>query len=469
MILKESKIFVVSYMKFEEFSFAEAPKVGGLPGKRSLEILKLQKKIEGSALSYPVGLPIVMEEGKGATVKDVDGNVFVDLFAGAGVVALGHCNPIILEAVKKQQKKITHTLDFPTEIRIELVESLRKIMPGQLRDNVKIQFGGPTGSDAVESAIKLSKTITNRHVLIAFEGSYHGMTATACTLTSGKFWKEKYIPMIPEVHFVPYAYCYRCPFGRTRDNCLFTCASFYQHILEDPHSGVAQPAASIIEPIQGEGGSIVPPDDYIKKIEQINRAFEVPLIFDEIQAGFCRTGEFFSFQHSKASPDIITMSKALGGGFPLSAIAYREDLDVWKKAAHIGTFRGNVTAMAAGVASIEFFIENKINKHVKDLGAYILNKLKTLETNSNIVGDVRGKGLMLGVEFIEDKETKIPAPELAAEVRKEGFIRGILIEIGGHYNNVARFLPPLIITRELAGIGIEIFKEAVMKVENNND
>ena len=455
-------------MKFEEFSFAEAPKIGDLPGKRSLEILKLQKKIEGSALSYPVGLPIVMEEGKGATVKDVDGNVFIDLFAGAGVVALGHCNPVILEAVIRQQNKITHTLDFPTEIRLELIENLRKIMPDQLQDNVKIQFGGPTGSDAVESAIKLSKTITNRHVLIAFEGGYHGMTATACTLTSGKFWKEKYIPMIPEVHFVPYAYCYRCPFDRTKDNCLFACASFYQHILEDPHSGVTQPAACIIEPIQGEGGSIVPPDDYIKKIEEINRAFDVPIIFDEIQAGFCRTGEFFSFQHSKASPDIITMSKALGGGFPLSAIAYREDLDVWKKAAHIGTFRGNVTAMAAGVASIDFFIEKRINKHVKDLGAYMLNELKTLKTNSNIVGDVRGKGLMIGVEFVEDKETKIPAPELATKVRKEGFIRGILIEIGGHYNNVARLLPPLIITRELAGIGLEIFKEAVMKVERNN-
>ncbi|UCG01170.1 MAG: aspartate aminotransferase family protein [Candidatus Heimdallarchaeota archaeon] len=455
-------------MKFEEFSLAEAPKIkGDLPGIKSKMILKRQREIEGSALSYPLGLPIVMEEGRGATVKDVDGNVFIDFFAGAGVLALGHCNPIILEAVKKQQNKITHTLDFPTEIRLELIENLRKIMPGTLKDSVKVQFGGPTGSDAVESAIKLAKYNTGRHALIAFEGGYHGMTATACSLTSGKFWKEKYLPMISEVHFIPYAYCYRCSLGKTRENCEFECAAFYEHVLEDPHSGVVQPAAAIIEPIQGEGGSIVPPDEYIKRISEISRSYNVPIIFDEIQAGFCRTGEIFSFQHAKASPDIITLSKALGGGFPLSAIAYREDLDVWGKAAHIGTFRGNVTAMAAGVASIQFFIEHNINNHVNEVGSYILNELKTLEISSNIVGDVRGKGLMLGVEFVENKETKKPATEIAARVREESFIRGILLEIGGHYNNVARFLPPLIITKELAGIGVQIFEEAVNKVEKD--
>ncbi|MFX0124931.1 MAG: aspartate aminotransferase family protein [Candidatus Hodarchaeota archaeon] len=455
-------------MKFEEFSFAEAPKVrSDLPGIRSKRILERQREIEGSALSYPLGLPIVMEEGRGATVKDVDNNVFIDFFAGAGVLALGHCNPIILEAVKKQQNKITHTLDFPTEIRLELIENIRKIMPGKLKDNVKVQFGGPTGSDAVESAIKLAKYNTSCHALIAFEGGYHGMTATACSLTSGKFWKEKYIPMLPEVHFMPYAYCYRCSLKKTRDNCKLDCAAFYEHILEDPHSGVVQPAASIIEPIQGEGGSIVPPDEYIKKIEEINRAYNVPIIFDEIQSGFCRTGEFFSFQHSGASPDIITISKALGGGFPLSAIAYIEDFDVWNKASHIGTFRGNVTAMAAGVASIQFFIENQINSHVNEIGSYMLKELKSLEKNSNLVGEVRGKGLMLGVEFVENKETKKPSAEIAAKVREESFIRGMLIEIGGHYNNVARFLPPLIITKELAGIGIKIFEEALYQVDKD--
>ncbi len=455
-------------MKFEELSFSEAPKIlGSLPGIKSKGILQHQREIEGSALSYPIGIPIALDQGKGATIKDVDGNVFIDFFAGAGVMAIGHCNPFIMEAVKQQQRKITHTLDFPTEIRIELVEKIRDIMPKDLRNKVKVQFGGPTGSDAVESAIKLAKFKTNRHSLIAFEGGYHGMTATACSLTSGKFWKEKYIPMIPEIHFSPYAYCYRCPFGRVSADCNLECANFFEHILEDPHSGVVQPAATIIEPIQGEGGSIVPPPSFLRKISEACARYEVPIICDEIQSGFCRTGEMFSFQHSGITPDIITISKALGGGFPLSAIVYREELDVWRKAAHIGTFRGNVTAMAAGVASINFMIENDLLGYSVDIGEFILSKLKKLMNNSNIVGEVRGKGLMLGIEIVENKETKKPAVELTNMVRDESFKRGVLVEIGGHYNNVVRLLPPLIITKELAGIGVDIIEDVIMTVEDN--
>jgi len=464
------KIMSMNKMKFEDLSFEEAPKIyTEPPGPKSKKLLQLQGKIEGNAVSYPRNIPVVMDEGKGATIKDVDGNIYIDFFGGAGVLAVGHCNSFIMEAVKKQQKKITHTLDFPTEIRLELIEKLRKVMPSNLKENVKIQFGGPTGSDAIEMAIKLAKYYTDRHSLIAFEGGYHGMTAGACTLNSGKSWKEKYIPMIPEVHFVPYAYCYRCPFNRSRESCNFECASFYEHILEDPHSGVVQPAAAIIEPIQGEGGSIIPPDKYIKRIEEISRKYNVPIVFDEIQAGFCRTGKFFSSQHSGATPDIITMSKALGGGFPLSAIAYKDELDVWEKAAHIGTFRGNVSAMAAGAASIDFMIENNLADYAEKLGEYMLKKFEKIKKDSDIVGDVRGRGLMIGVEIVENKETKKPSSKLADEIRKESFKRGVLIEIGGHYSNVARFLPPLILTKELAETGVEIVVGAIEKVENDTN
>lgn len=453
-------------MKFENLSFAEAPVIKGeLPGPRSREILKRQMEIEGNALSYPRNIPVAMDRGKGATVKDVDGNIYIDLFGGAGVLAVGHCNPVVMEVVKEQQSKITHTLDFPTEIRVELIEKVRKIMPKELKSNMKIQFGGPTGSDAVESAIKLAKIVSDRHSIIAFEGGYHGMTAGACTMCAGKFWKKDYIPMIPEVHFVPYAYCYRCPFYRTRDTCNFECVSYYEHVLEDPHSGVCKPAAAIIEPIQGEGGSIAPPDKYIAEIEDISREYDVPVVFDEIQSGFCRTGEFFSFQHSGATPDIITMSKAIGGGLPLSAIAYREELDVWKKAAHIGTFRGNVSAMAAGAASIDFMIEHDLAGHARKIGKYMLHEFEKIKKEFDIVGDVRGKGLMLGIEIVENKETNKPSAKLADEVRRESFKRGALIEIGGHYNNVARYLPPLVITKELAEKGIKITKAAIETVE----
>jgi len=458
------------YMKFEDLSFEEAPKIyTEPPGPKSKKFLQLQREFEGSAVSYPRHISVTIDEGRGATIKDVDGNVYIDFFGGAGVLTVGHCNPFVIEAVREQQKKITHTLDFPTEIRLKLIEKLRKVMPGNLKENIKVQFGGPTGSDAIEMAIKLAKYYTNRHSLIAFEGGYHGMTSGACTLNSGKFWKEKYIPMIPEVHFVPYAYCYRCPFNRTKDSCNFECVSFYEHILEDPHSGVVQPAAAIIEPIQGEGGSIIPPDKYIKRIEEISKKYDVPIVFDEIQAGFCRTGKFFSFQHSGATPDIITMSKALGGGFPLSAIVYRDELDVWGEGAHIGTFRGNVAAMAAGAASIDFMIENNLAKYAEKLGGSMLIELEKIKKNSDIVGDVRGKGMMFGIEVVETKETKNASNELADEIRKKSFERGVLVEIGGHYSNVVRLLPPLVITKKLARKGIRIIGEVIEKVENDID
>ncbi|MHA1224398.1 MAG: aspartate aminotransferase family protein [Candidatus Heimdallarchaeaceae archaeon] len=223
---------------------------------------------------------------------------------------------------------------------------------------------------------------------------------------------------------------------------------------------------TIIEPIQGEGGSIVPHKSFVKRIAEISNKYEIPITFDEIQAGFCRTGKFFSSEHSGASPDIITLSKALGGGFPLSAIAYREDLDVWTKAAHIGTFRGNVTAMAAGAVSIDFMLENNLASYVDELGNYLLRKLEKCEKNSAIVGEVRGKGLMLGVEIVEDKETKKPSPELCYRIRDEMFQKGVIIEIGGHYNNVLRFLPPLIITKKIAETGIDICISAIEKIEN---
>lgn len=455
-------------MKFEELSFSDAPLIKGeVPGTQSKKMLEMQRELEGNAVSYPRGSPIGFAEGKGATIKDLDGNIFIDFFGGAGVLATGHCNPFVQEKVEEAQKNITHTLDFPTKYRMELIEKLQKVLPGDLRDNAKVQFGGPTGSDAVESAIKLTKTITGRTGIIAFEGAYHGMTSGALSLCSGKAWKENYLPLIPEVHFTPYAYSYRCPFGtKTAEDCANASAAFYEHLLEDPHSGVCTPAMTIVEPIQGEGGSIVPHDSFIKQIAEISRKYDVPIVFDEIQAGFCRTGKFFSAEHSGATPDIMTLSKALGGGYPLSAIAYRRDLDVWKKAAHIGTFRGNIIAMAAGSASIDFMFENDLARHSENLGKHFLDRLKSLEQKSAVVGEVRGRGLMLGIEIVKDKETRKPGIEICKQIRDAMFRKGIIIEIGGHYNNVLRFLPPLVITKKLADKGIDIVLSAIEEVEN---
>jgi len=447
--------------------FEEAPKlVIGVPGPRSKEILKKQRLFESNAVSYSRGIPVAFEEAKGATLKDVDGNVYIDFFGGAAVLGAGHCNPIILDAVKKQEEKLIHTLDLATGVREELAEKLVKLAPGGLKGNAKVLFGGPTGSDAVEAAVKLAKYNTGAHVMISFEGGYHGMSGNALALTADTFFKKKYMPMGQPVHFVPYAYCYRCPFGLEYPDCDLACAKYLDHVLSDPASGICDVAGIIIEPIQGEGGSIVPPDEFLVEIRKITEEHSIPLITDEIQSGMGRTGKLFASEHVGITPDIVTVSKALGGGigFPISGIIYKKELDVWHPGAHIGTFRGFLPAMAAGIAYLEFLEKNDILEHVIHLGEYMLKRLKELEEENRIVGEARGRGLMLGVELVHDKKTKKPAPELARELRLECVKRGVIIEVGGHYHNVARILPPLVLTKELADRGIDAFEAALKTI-----
>jgi len=464
-VLKSGSIlYTISSMDFRELSFDPAPSITTPPpGPRSREYLAFQAASEAAAVSYPRGLPCALARGRGATVEDVDGNVYIDFFGGAGVMAVGHANPEVVAAAQAQLKLLTHALDLPTPPRRALVERLRAVLPPAL---TRVFFGGPTGSDAVESAVKLARLNTGRSPLIAFEGSYHGMTSGALSLSSGRSFKNRLLPLVPEVHFVPYAYCYRCAFGLPRETCDLQCAKHLDHVLDDPHSGIGTPAAVIVEPIQGEGGSIVPPPEFLPKVREICDRHQVPLIADEIQAGFCRTGKMFAIEHTGTVPDIMTMSKALGGlGLPISAIAYRENLNTWGPGAHIGTFRGNQIAYAAGAAALRFMREQDLAGHAARLGDCMVAMLREVERESPFVGEVRGKGLMLGVEFVADRATKQPAPDLAARVRSLCFERGVLIEIGGHYSNVARFLPPLVLTEELARKGVEIFAESVRRLE----
>lgn len=454
-------------MDFSNLSFPEAPSIKiAPPGPRSQAYLEYQSEHESSVVSYPKGMPIAMQSAKGATVADVDGNVYIDFFGGAGVMNVGHSNPAVVQAATKQIGELTHALDFPTPSRKLLRERLSTLLPESLN---RVSFGGPTGSDAVESAIKLAKYNTKRHPLIAFEGSYHGMTAGALSVTSGRQFKDPFLPLLPETHFVPYSYCYRCPFGKKPDSCKLECAEYLNHVLEDPHSGVSKPAAVIVEPIQGEGGSIVPHEGFIPRVREICDKHEVIMIADEVQSGFCRTGKMFAFEHTGTVPDVVTMSKALGGlGFPIAGIAYKERLNTLPAGQHIGTFRGNVIAYAAGAAALEFMVDTNLAAHALALGERMLFALKELELHSQCVGEVRGKGLMLGVEFVTSKATKAPAPQFARKVRTACHKRGLLIEIGGHYNNVARFLPPLVLTDKLANRGLAIFMEAVHEVESSN-
>jgi diaminobutyrate-2-oxoglutarate transaminase len=451
-------------MDFKELSFPDAPLVTTTPpGPKSQKLLDYQSAMESSAVSYPRGMPMALRRARGATLEDVDGNRYIDFFGGAGVINVGHANPEVLDAARAQIDDLTHTLDIPSPARIEMVKALREVLPVELG---KVFFGAPTGSDAVEAAVKLAKYNTKRYPMISFEGAYHGMTAGALSLCSGTPFKGDFLPLIPEVHFVPYSYCYRCPFNREPASCDLECGSYVEHVIEDSHSGVSEPAALLVEAVQGEGGSIVPDERFIPRLREICDKYGILLIIDEIQAGFCRTGKMFSFQHTGTVPDIMTMSKALGGvGFPISAVAYREELNTWPPGKHIGTFRGNMIAYAGGAAGIRFMLEHDLANHATRVGHSMLEWLKELERDSEVIGEARGKGLMLGVEFVKDKATKEPAPDLAAKARTLCHQRGVLIEVGGHYFNVARFLPPLVLTEALARKGVEVFAESVRELE----
>jgi diaminobutyrate-2-oxoglutarate transaminase len=449
---------------FEQLHFHPAPRIEGeVPGPRSLAMLAEQDELESSARSYPRSVPVALEAGLGATMRDADGNTFIDFFGGAGVLNVGHSHPDVLAAARAQEGKLVHALDFPTTPKLRLMRLLRSLLPGRLRERARFHFGGPTGSDAIESALKLTRAHTGREAVIAFQGGYHGMTREALSLTSDTSFGG---PASTPVHFMPYPYCYRCPLGLTPDSCGTACAALLETTLSDPHAGVPTPAAVLIEPIQGEGGTIVPPDGYLAEVRRITREHDVPLICDEIQTGFGRTGTMFACEHDSVAPDVITLSKALGGiGYPLSCVAYDSALDTWTQGAHIGTFRGHQVAMAAGAAAIDFMLEVDLPSHAAALGELTLELLREAQQTLPSVGDVRGRGLMVGIELVRDRDSREPWGEMASRVRTECFRRGVIIEVGGHFGNVARFLPPLTITRELMLTGIEIFVESVRAAE----
>ncbi len=450
--------------RFEELSISGAPKILTTPpGPKSLEILKMQEELESSAVSYPRGMPMALARGKGATLEDVDGNIFIDCFSGAGVMALGHAHPEVLKAAHEQIDKVTHTLDIPSDTRMKMVKTLRGILPKELS---RVFFGGPTGSDAVEQAIKLAKFNTQRFGIIAFDGAYHGMTGASLAVTSDSGHKDGIGPLVPGVQFIPFPYRYRNPFGCPDDMVDEFAADNLERVLDDSHSGYSKPAAVILEPVQGEGGTIIPTPKFLQRVREITSARGILLICDEIQAGLGRTGKMFSFEHSGIVPDIITISKALGGiGFPISAIAYREELNTMPPAKSIGTFRGNMVAFAAGAEALNWMVENKVPEYATELGEKVMARFRETEKKSKILGEARGIGLMIALEMVEDKTTKKPSADLAKQVRKLAHQRGVMIEVGGHHNNVARLLPPLIISEELMMKAVDILEGVIKDLE----
>ncbi|MGQ7890496.1 aspartate aminotransferase family protein [Paenibacillus sp. WC2504] len=431
--------------------------------------LESQSQRESNARSYPRRLPIAIQEAEGIYVKDMDGKVYYDCLAGAGTLALGHNHPVVVDAIKQMldSKRPLHTLDLTTPLKEQFVDELFASLPEEFAKNARIQFCGPTGGDAIEAAIKLVKTATGNRSILSFQGGYHGSTHAAMSLSGTLGQKEKVNGLIPDVHFMPYPYAYRCPFGVGGEQTHELSSRYIENLLDDPESGIVSPAGMIFEVVQGEGGSIPAPVEWLREMRRITQERNIPLIIDEVQTGLGRTGKLFAFEHAGIIPDVLVLSKAIGGSLPLSVVIYNSKLDVWKPGAHIGTFRGNQMAMAAGLATLKFIKEHDVPGNVEKLGQHLRKHLNELKLDVNCIGDVRGRGLMVGVEIVNakaalDRLCHYPQyPELARRIQQECFNRGLILEVGGRHSSVMRFLPPLIVTQQQLDEIARLFSEAV--------
>ncbi|GAB7090493.1 aspartate aminotransferase family protein [Halorubrum luteum] len=445
----------------DEIHFEDAPDVGSVPGPNSRRLIEKQQRIDSSAVAYPEDIPIAFKEGKGATVRDADGNTFIDMFAGIGVLNVGHANPYVLEAVQEQTSRLVHTVDFPTEARLELIEKLDEIAPDGLAGQNRVVFGGPTGSDAVEASIKLAKYNTGGDGLIAFRGSYHGATAGAMSVTSNKEFKRQYTPLLGDVVHAPYPYPLRD--GTSPEASVEHALQEVQSIVEDPYGGLANPAGIFVEPIQGEGGIVTPPEGFLQGLRDIATDNDIPLVFDEIQSGFGRTGEWWASDWAGVTPDVMTSAKALGGiGFPLSATMYHEDLDTWGSGDHAGTYRGHVVGMRAGSRAIEYIQDHNLLAHARELGSAIRTRLRDVGEKVDTLVEVRGTGLFIGAEF-RDADGE-PLGDLVDDLQDYCFEHGVLVWKAGRNGNVLRLLPPLVITETLAETALDVIVEGIEHV-----
>jgi len=433
-----------------------------------------QEETESNARSYPRKFPFALAKAQGSWVEDVEGNRYLDFLCGAGTLALGHndaeVNAAMIELINSNAP--LHTLDLTTPTKHTFVETLQKLLPGELKNNAKIQFCSPAGSDAVDAAIKLCKTATGRGTIAAFSGGYHGMGHGALSVTGNLGAKSNIQNLMGGVQFFPYPYSYRCPFGLGNEEGTKAACAYFERVLKDPESGVSLPAAVIIEPIQGEGGVIPAPVEFLQTVRRVTKELGIPLIVDEIQCGMGRSGKLFAFEWADIVPDVILISKAIGGSQPLSLVVYNKALDKWQPGAHAGTFRGNQLAMKAGTVVLNRITADGFLSEVKRKGDYLLSKMCELKSQVSIIGDVRGKGLMLGIEIVDPRGTKdslgsLPASgEICAKVQRECFDNCLIMEKGGRNGAVMRCLCALNVSDEDLDKMISVFSAAVKKIDS---
>ena len=406
--------------------------------------------------------PVVVDEAKGAIIKDVHGKEYIDCFAGISVVNLGHCHPEVIEAAVNQAKKLVHACSYVYYVPVvaDLAEKLAEITPPRLQKT----FFGNSGAEAVECAIKLARKFTKKYELIALMCSFHGRTLGTLSVT-GQARRRKYDmgPYLPGVAFAYPPYCYRCSFGKTYPDCDVLCARSIRDVIDYCTSkGVA---AFIAEPILGEGGIIPPPPEYFKIVKETLDEYGILFIADEVQTGFSRTGKLFAVEHYGVEPDIMTLAKGIADGFPISACIAREDIgNAFEPGDHLSTFGGNPVSSAAALANINVMLRDKLPDQVAEKGEYIMKRLDEMKEQYPIIGDVRGKGLMIGIELVKDQKKKTPAVEEVRKIRDLCREKGLLVGSGGVKGCVLRIQPPLVIEKEQIDKALNILEESIKEV-----
>ncbi len=406
-----------------------------------------------------------IEKARGASMVDVEGKTYIDFAGGIGVNNVGHSHHKVVQAIKDQADSFIHTCFHVAmyESYVELAEKLNALAPG---DFEKMTLFANSGAEAVENSVKIARYATKRSGIICFENAFHGRTQLAMSLTSKvKPYKFNFGPFVPEIYRMPYAYCYRCPFNLEHPSCNIACADY----LEDFFIGNVAPentAAVIAEPIQGEGGFVTPPPEYFAKLQKICARYDIPLIIDEIQTGAGRTGKFFAIEHWGIEPDIITMAKSFAGGMPLSAVTGRAALMKEPHAGGLGgTYGGNPVSCKAALAVLDIILEDDLLAASCALGKTLKDRFVSLQKKHEIIGDVRGKGPMLGLELVKNRHTKEPAVEETKKLVQLCFEKGLIILACGNYGNVIRTLMPLVITKDELDTGLSILEESFCELE----
>jgi 4-aminobutyrate aminotransferase len=435
-----------------------------LPGPKATAIIARDRARVSP--SYTRDYPFVMARGEGAVVEDVDGNVFLDCAAGIAVTGTGHSHPDVVKAIVDQVHKYLHMsgTDFYYEPQVRLAEEMAAIAPIGDDGDVRSFFGN-SGTEAIEAALKLARYATKRFNMIAFLGSFHGRTLGSLAATSSKYVQRKgFGPMMPGVYHAPYANCYRCPVGLRPESCAAECLSYVEDQILVHLVSPDEVAGILVEPIQGEGGYVVPPKQFLQRLRDLATRHGILLIADEVQSGMGRTGRMFACEHFGVTADIVTVAKGIASGLPLGITSSRASLMTWPPGAHASTFGGNPVSCAAAIETIRV-LKNGLVRNAEVVGDHLFARLRALMDKHAIIGDVRGKGLMIGVELVRDRATKERATTERDRLVQEMFARGVLILGAGR--NAVRFAPPLVLTKEQADTAVRIFDEALTEGTSN--